>query len=202
MRQHLLIATVMLSFLFVGCGQDAPSTAADAPEETTVQSEQFQPVADALATGGSAAQIGGLLMQRFSSVSDDSGVLNPANSQDFVDLSVQLSDKYPADTLVALPLYKAAELARSLNDPKRAAMLYERVHDNYGAFSKAPEALFMAGFTYDEHLNNLDKARETYEKFLKMYPNNVFAKDTPMLLDNLGKSDEEILRQLEEKAGS
>lgn len=189
--------------MFASCGQDTPTgESAETAGEVTIQSAAFKPVAEALEADGSAAKIGGLLMQSFPSVSDESGVLNPVNSKDFVDLSVQLADKYPKDTLVALPLYKAAELARSLNDPKLAAILYERVHDDYSGFSKAPEALFMAAFTYDEHLNSLDKARETYEKFLKMYPDNVFAKDTPMLLENLGKSDEEILRQLEEKAGS
>lgn len=202
MRQHLLSVITIMSLLFNSCGQDAPAVEAEVQNEAAVQSGQFQPVADALAAEGSAAQIGGLLMQRFSSVSDQNGILNQVNSQDFVNLAVELSDRYPSDTLAALPLYKAAELARSMNDPKRAAVLYERVHDNYGSFSKAPEALFMAAFTYDEHLDNLDKARETYEKFLKLYPDNVFAKDTPMLLDNLGKSDEEILRQLEEKAGN
>lgn len=195
------LASVFLILGFTACSTDAPSD--EGTEEAQVvpaKSEAFAPAAEALARGASAAEIGSLLMQRFETISDpNTGMLNPGPSKEFIELATKLADKYPADTLAALPLYRAAEVARALNNPQLAAAMYERVHDEYKAFSKAPESLFMAAFTYDENLNNLDKARETYEKFLAMYPDNVFAESTPMLLDNLGKSDEEILRQLEEK---
>lgn len=141
-----------------------------------------------------------MLMQKFDAVSDaTSGVLNQAESREFVRIATEMANKFPQDTLAALPLYRAAEVVRALNDPKRAAAIYEQVHTSYPTFSKAPEALFMLGFTYDEDLGNLEAAKSTYEKFLKMYPDNVFAEATPMLIENLGKSDEEILQQLERK---
>jgi tetratricopeptide (TPR) repeat protein len=189
-----------LSLFLVACG-GADTTATAVEEAPRVITGAFAPAAQALDKGASAAEVGGLLMQKFSSISDEAtGALNMEESRNFAETAQRLADKYPADTLAALPLYRAAEVVRAMNDPKRAAMIYEQIHNNYPTFSKAPEALFMLGFTYDEDLNSLDKAKEIYEKFLKLYPENVFAKATPMLLENLGKTDEEILKNLEAKA--
>jgi TolA-binding protein len=116
-------------------------------------------------------------------------------------MATQLADKYPNDTLAAMPLYRAAEVVRALNDPKQTAAIYQKVYNSYPTFSKAPEALFMLGFTFDEDLGDLEKARSTYNDFLFKFPNHSFADDTQMLLENLGNTDEEILKELEKKAG-
>ncbi len=142
------------------------------------------------------------MIDNFSSVSDaNTGGLNEQASQDFVRLAQAFADKYPQDTLAALPLYRAAEVVRALNDPKKTAEIYQIVYSRYPTFSKAPEALFMLGFTYDEDLKNLTEAKKVYNKFLSLYPDHSFADDTEMLLKNLGKSDEEILKELEKQAG-
>lgn len=191
-----LVLMAMLSF--VSCGNNGTTTS-DATPEVRALTGAFAPAFEALQRDASAAEVGGLLMQRFSAISDTSGALNVVESGNFVLLAEQLADKYPNDTLAALPLYRAAEVVRAMNDPKKAAAIYERIHNDYNSFSKAPESLFMLAFTYDEDLNNFDLAKVTYEKFMKLYPDNVFAKSTPMLLENLGKTDEEILQQLEAK---
>ena len=201
--RNLFYLAILFSIAVTGCSGDAPATEElpEAEPALTVDSPTFGPLAEELENGTPVARVGGMLMQRFPEISDpNTGLLNEDLSREFVYLAVALADRYPKDTLAALPLYRAAEVVRALNDPKRAAVLYERVHDEYTGFSKAPESLFMAAFTHDEDLNDLDRARETYERFLKLYPNNVFAESTPMLLENLGKSDEEMLRELEEKA--
>lgn len=199
MRILLLPFTIFLSLAFSACG-GSDGTATETAAEEMVISGAFAPAYEALNEGKSAAEIGSLLMQRFSAISDpNTGTLNREESTNFVMLAEKLADKYPNDTLSALPLYRAAEVVRAMNDPKKAAAIYERIHNDYATFSKAPESLFMLAFTYDEDLKAYDKAKVTYEKFMKLYPENVFAKSTPMLLENLGKSDEEILRQLEEK---
>ncbi|MEL7161156.1 MAG: tetratricopeptide repeat protein, partial [Bacteroidota bacterium] len=76
---------------------------------------------------------------------------------------------------------------------------YERVHKDFPNFSKAGESLFMLAFTYDEDLDDIDKARATYERFIAEYPNHGFADDAQMLIGNLGKTDEEVLRELESR---
>jgi len=204
MRHVITPLLFFFCLLMTACGGNVDSAAAETPpatEPAPTIAPAFEPAAEALANGEGVAKTGSLMMQRFNAVSDaKTGALDMEASKSFVYLAEQLANKFPKDTLAALPLYRAAEVVRAMNDPKKAAAIYERVHNSYPNFSKAAESLFMLAFTYDEDLNNMDKAKTTYEKFLKLYPTNSFADDTQMLLSNLGKSDEEILKELEEKA--
>lgn len=196
--KYPLPLALLVAVLF-SCGPDAETTEDNAAD--TAVTSAFAPAKAALDAGGNAATVGGLLMQKFTAVSDaQTNLLDEKASRDFVAIATELADKYPDDTLAALPYYRAAEVVRALNEPKRAAVIYEAIHTKYPTWSKAPEALFMLGFTYDEDLGNLEAAKTTYERFLALYPDNVFAESTPMLLNNLGKSDEEMLRQLEQTA--
>ena len=203
MKTLTYCTSLLLVLLLTACGNggnqsENTDNAAPATTEQPVDGA-FAPANDALQSGKSAAEIGGLLMQRFAAVSDpNTGILNEKESRDFVKVATALAEKFPDDTLAAMPLYRAGEVVRALNDPQRAAQIYEQVHNNYPSYSKAPEALFMLAFTYDEDLKQYDKARETYEKFLELYPDNIFAESTPMLLENLGKSQEEMLEMLEQ----
>ena len=48
-------------------------------------------------------------------------------------------------------------------------------------------------------MKQYEKARGLYEEFVKNHPTDEFADDTQFLLANLGKSDEEIIKQFEEQ---
>jgi TolA-binding protein len=197
----ILFLSILSAFVFTGCGgNDQQATTDEAGSLTTTG--VYAAAATALEAGKGPAVVSQLLMDNFQAVSDSStGALNVLVSQDFVAMATQLADKYPNDTLAAMPLYRAAEVVRAMNDPKRTAAIYQKVNSSYPTFSKAPEALFMLGFTYDENLGDLEKAKAVYTDFLQKHPTHSFADDTQMLLENLGKSDEEILKELEKKAG-
>lgn len=94
-------------------------------------------------------------------------------------------------------LHKGGETARSLRSFPKALELYEWIYTKYPEHEKAAQALFLTGFTYDNDLKEYDKARKIYEDFLAKYPNDDFADDTKFLLENLGKSDEEIIQSFE-----
>ena len=193
--------------LFSACGDDSAAAAGVAEADPTTSAPATAPATDAFVqvraqfedATTSIASLRAALLDRFPAVSDpETGTLNPAASQEFIELSEQLAGRAPAgDTLAALPLYRAAEVASALGNPRRAAALYERIHTQYPTFHRAPESLFMLAFTYDEYLNDLTTARRYYEEFLENYPENGFADDTEVLLRNLGKSDAEILEELE-----
>ena len=57
----------------------------------------------------------------------------------------------------------------------------------------------MQGFIYENNLHSPEMARKLYEEFMKKYPNNELAKDVKFALDNLGKSDEEIMNAIMDK---
>lgn len=195
--RHILLALLFLCSIFTSCGGNPPS----GDQASEVLTGPFTPAAEALADGESVAKVGSMLMQAFPSVSDpNTGIIDIAAGKQFAEVTEQLVNKYPGDTLAALPYYRSAEVVRAMNDPKAAAEIYKRVNQEFPNYSKAGEALFMLAFTYDEDLNDLEKAKAAYEKFINTYPDNGFADDAEMLLQNLGKSDEEILKELEEKA--
>ncbi|MBC6996501.1 tetratricopeptide repeat protein [Neolewinella lacunae] len=192
-----LIAALSFLLFFTACGGNSGSGDATASAQTDV----FADAAAALAADEGAGRVARLLADNFSRLSDPAtGALNMAASEQYVGLAEALAGKYPGDTLAALPLYRAAEVVRAMGNSERTAQIYARVHQEYPNFSKAPEALFMLAFTYDEELRDLDRAKATYQLFLERYPNNDFADDATMLIENLGKSDEEVLRELEAKS--
>ncbi|MEL6357812.1 MAG: tetratricopeptide repeat protein [Bacteroidota bacterium] len=127
----------------------------------------------------------------------NTGRLNEEAAKTYLSAAQILAKDYPTDTSAALPYYKAAEVARALGQSKTALEIYQQVIEQYPGFHKVPEARFMLAFTYDEDLNDLTSAKAAYEQFIQLHPEHTFADDAEMLLRNLGKSDEEILRELE-----
>jgi TolA-binding protein len=200
MRSSVFSIPVLL-FLLSACGSnEVADTSSVAAETVAVVANAYAAAEDALKSGKGAQEVSTLMMDNFNAVSDpNTGKLNMQASKDFAKLARELADKFPGDTMTAMPFYRSAEVVRAMNDPKRAAAIYQDVYDRYPSFSKAPEALFMLAFTYDEDLKDLESAKTTYMKFLKNHPKHSFADDTEMLLKNLGKSDEDILKELEAK---
>jgi len=107
--------------------------------------------------------------------------------------------KFPKNENSADYLYKAGEVARSSNNARRAVELLERVYSEYRSYEKAPQALFLAGFIYENDLKDLDKAKGIYESFMKGYPKHELAKSVEFSLQNLGKPADEIIKSFENK---
>ena len=138
------------------------------------------------------------IMDRFEQLADPAtGMLNLEASAVFVEDARAFSDAYPSDTMAAMPLYRSAEISRSLGKAKETIDTYQKILERYPTFHKAAEAQFMLAFSYDEDLKDIEKARQAYTEFIQQHPNHTFADDAQMLLSNLGKSDEEILQELE-----
>ena len=104
---------------------------------------------------------------------------------------------FPQDTLSANLLYRAGEIARMNGQFEKALEIYEGIIGKHTEAPEAARALFMKGFTLDNDLKRLDEAKAVYEDFLQKYPNDDFADDANFLLKNLGKTEEEIIREFE-----
>lgn len=96
-------------------------------------------------------------------------------------------------------LHRAAETARTLRDIPKAITLYDWIIGQYPTHPRGATALFLKAFTFDNDLKDYENARKYYEEFLAKYPNNEFAESAKFLLDNLGKSDEELRQIIEQK---
>jgi len=104
--------------------------------------------------------------------------------------------------LVSAPehLHRAAETARTLRDIPRAITIYDWIISVYPDHPRGATSLFLKAFTYDNDLKNFDKAGKYYNEFLTKYPNNDFTESAKFLLQNLGKSEEELKKILDEKS--
>lgn len=96
-------------------------------------------------------------------------------------------------------IYSAADLSLNTGKSKEALDLYNQIIYKYPDYAKAPECLFLVGYIYENYFQQYGKAKEIYESFLKKYPNNDFADDARISIENMGKSPEELIRSFEEK---
>lgn len=134
---------------------------------------------------------------------DTSGArIDPRKANQLINKYEKYSEVKPKAAETPNYLYKAGELARSIRNFPKALELWEKVTKSYASFDKAPQALFLQGFTHENDYRNLPKAEELYKKFLKDYPKHDLADDVQFSLNFLGKSPDEIIKNFEEKADS
>lgn len=96
-------------------------------------------------------------------------------------------------------LFEAADVAGAIRNYEKALAIFERIYTDYPNYNKAAEALFMQAFTLDSELRRLDEAKVAYELFLEKYPNHELASSAKFSLENLGKSEEEIIQEFLKK---
>ena len=94
-------------------------------------------------------------------------------------------------------LSRAAETATTLRDIPKALELYNWIIEKYPTHPRASMALFLKAFTYDNELNDLEAAKKYYSEYLEKYPNDEYAESAKFLIQNLGKSDEELIKMLQ-----
>jgi len=131
--------------------------------------------------------------------SPDEGGLNKAAAHKYVDACEAFGLGYPNHPDAAENIFKAAEVAKSLRTFNKSLSLYDWVIDKYPTSDKAATSLFLKGFIIENNLGNDEKAKELYNKFISTYPDHDLADDVAFLIENLGKSDEEILEMIEER---
>jgi len=95
--------------------------------------------------------------------------------------------------------WKAGEAARSARNFTVAETSFKMLYEQYPDSPEASKALFLHAFMSDEDLKAYDKARSLYQTFIEKYPNSDFNDDARFLLENLGKSDAEMLEMLSKK---
>ncbi|HRI61101.1 MAG TPA: tetratricopeptide repeat protein [Saprospiraceae bacterium] len=96
-------------------------------------------------------------------------------------------------------ILKAAGLAKTIENPHKAVELYTQLAEGMPNHPKAPTALFMLGFVYENDLGDLAKARSVYESFLQKYPDDPgFADDAKFSLENLGVPPDSLAKKFEQ----
>jgi len=107
------------------------------------------------------------------------------------------AENFPDDSLSPGYLFKGGEVATAIEDYKGALKAYEKITASYPAFQYARESLYLQGFLLDNYLNDDAKAKLIYEKFLSIYTSGPYVEDAKAAIANLGKSDEELIKQFQ-----
>lgn len=130
---------------------------------------------------------------------DNTGI-NRTAAMKYVNACEAYGLSYPENgDVTADNLFKAAEVAKSIRTFPKSLSLYDWILDKYPNYTKAPTSLFLKGFIIENNLKDDVNAREIYDQFLAKYPKHDLADDVEFLIDNLGKSDQEILEMIEAK---
>ncbi|HON18838.1 MAG TPA: tetratricopeptide repeat protein [Salinivirgaceae bacterium] len=110
---------------------------------------------------------------------------------------IQFSETYKTDSAAPVFLYRAAENSLYINQPLQSINYLKQIENDYPHFPNLGNVLFLIGFTYENNLRNIVDARIYYERFIQKFPDHPLAADTKILLQNLGKTPEELIKQFE-----
>ena len=106
---------------------------------------------------------------------------------------------HPQDTMSGVFLFNAAELLREVGSTPDALELYAWIYNFFPTYSKASSALFMSAFTIDQTLKKPQEAKELYQLMIDKYPDDELADDAKFMLENMGKNNSELLKQINKK---
>ena len=130
-------------------------------------------------------------------VSDSSFNVNIMNELNIA--YIDFTEKYPDDAHTPEYLLKAAQRSSVLGKPNESIALFNKIIEKYPNSNFSEEALFLKANTYENNLNETDKAEQTYRDFIKKYPKSQLIEDAKLSLQNVGKSPEEIMKDITNK---
>ena len=100
-------------------------------------------------------------------------------------------------------LFRSAGLYTSFKkDILKSAITYLSIADRFPESEFAHKGLFTAGFAFANELNNTSTAKTLYEKYLTEYKDSSLAEMVRFELKNLGKSPDQILKDLQDSTKS
>lgn len=172
-----LILYIILAFLFVNC-----QNAQDAGDQRSAQLKALNELEEQLKA------------EKFEEVDVKKG-------DAFISEAQKFAKAFPKDTLSPVYLFKAADVARGIGKYQFAIKLWGQVNNEFPDHKRAPEALFLQGFTADKDLKRPKQALRYYEYFLDKYREHPLHKDVTLLVQLLeeDKSIKNLVDEYKEK---
>ena len=124
---------------------------------------------------------------------DEEGYLDTIKAPKVAEKYLQFVKQNPDDSTAPLWLYHAMELNVILKNTEKSMELCDQLTQNYPDSKWTPRGLYLLGsFIYDEELNDLDKAREVYERIIKDYPDSDIIESVQSSIKYLGWTPDQI----------
>lgn len=114
----------------------------------------------------------------------------------------EVETRFKSDTTVMCEVWRvtAEAYAQYKNEFSKTIEYYDRIVNTYPNTPQAVASLFKKAYTYENGLNDNDRAKAAYEEFIKKYPNHELADDAQTMIDFLGKPADDLIEMLEKKA--
>lgn len=125
--------------------------------------------------------------------------INSALGFSLVKFYAEFADHYPDDQKCADYLFKAGDISNNLNASRPAVEYLKKLTEKYPQSNKAPLALFLQGFIYENQLNDTTEAGKIYREVLVKYPGTQLARDAEASLIHLGKTPQQLAEEFEKK---
>jgi outer membrane protein assembly factor BamD (BamD/ComL family) len=173
---YLFVSTIVL--LLASCGaskQEEPKKNLPPKEEYMLKVKEFE-------------------AEMHKAVEIDNTIANNA-----ITLYTEFALYFPEDTIAPEYLFKAGEVATAAKKYKRALDCYENILMNYPDYKHYRESMYLKAFLLDNFLNDDVAAKVVYKEVIKKFPETNYAKDAKAAIENLGKTDEQIIEEIKKK---
>lgn len=104
---------------------------------------------------------------------------------------------YPNDSLAPIYLLKSAEVYTSIDLSQKAIESLDKILSKYPDHDILPQSIHFLAFIYDDKVKDYDQAAKYYNMLIQKFPQHELAENAKGCLMILGKSDEELLQQLQ-----
>ncbi|MBI3520441.1 MAG: tetratricopeptide repeat protein [Bacteroidetes bacterium] len=105
------------------------------------------------------------------------------------------------DTLAPVFLIKAGQVAQSVKKYTQAQAFFRKCIDDFPKFKSRGAAMFLLAQLYDDKaiLNDESEAAKLYHQIIREYPSSSYANDAKACIQNLGKTDEQLIQEFLKK---
>ncbi|MFM7218136.1 MAG: tetratricopeptide repeat protein [Bacteroidota bacterium] len=112
---------------------------------------------------------------------------------------VAFAEKFRNDSLAPEFLFRAADLSQGIGNFNYSLRCYDSLLAAHPVSPKAPAALFMRAFLFDQRMGAKDEAIKAYSAFLNAYPDHPLAGSAEVSRMQLqtGMSDEDLIKSFE-----
>ncbi|HEY0978989.1 MAG TPA: hypothetical protein VGE21_16075 [Flavobacteriales bacterium] len=128
----------------------------------------------------------------------DSAGFDPRGAHALVDVYLAYAKAHPLDSLAPEFVFRAANVKRSLRDPKGSVALYDRIIRDYGGWAKLEDVYYLKAFIIDTDLQQTGEAEKAYREVIGRFPNGKFAADAQRMIGLLGLTDEQVLERFKQ----
>lgn len=137
------------------------------------------------------------IVKREKAVREDSAGVDAQKAASLMEAYAVYAERFSNRANSADRLFKAGELAMSLNHSIQSIKYFEEVYNKYEDYEKRPYALFLKAFVLENQAKEYEQAKLVYQEFLETYPQHQMADDAEYSVKNMGKSPEELIREFE-----